>query len=180
MKDELNIKETLEQVLNLLSERLKQNWEAQGHRLTGRLENSLQISTNYANDIWTGTIEGEDYGLSLEFGVAKERIPFTPGARRGGKSKYIQGLISFWLKRGLNSREAKGAAFATAHIHKREGIPTRASHRFSRTGARLGAIQEVVQQSTADIRRLIEGRFEGANLEILIGRDFKAADIFKL
>jgi len=58
-------------------------------------------------------------------GVPRASIPFSPTPpRRGGTSKYIQGLIKFAgrVKPGLSSAEQKSFAFSIAYKHLRTGI----------------------------------------------------------
>jgi len=109
-------------------------------------------------------MEIEDYGLSMEFGVKPQNIPYSPGSG-AGTSKYIQGLISFWNKRGVTGREGILAAFATARKHKKEGMPTRSSFAFSTTGARTGFASTVIERDLELIGRILEEK-TGATLEI--------------
>ena len=98
-----------------------------------------------------------DYGVFIELGVPADRIPYTPGGpRRGGKSKYIQALISYFQLRGLSTRDANRAAFATATKHSREGMPTRGSYQYSRTGQRTGFVQKVLETNMQEVSRVLE------------------------
>lgn len=167
MAERLDFKQTMNKVMRLLQYRLRKRLQQQGHSLTGALENSLDYEVVYENENWIGRMFAADYGVFVEFGVSSKKIPYTPGRGRGGKSEYIQGLIRFWEARGLNQREAISAAFATANVHKREGMPTRASFSYTRTGTRTGFVTEVLEESDEDIRQLIRGDFEGVALEII-------------
>jgi hypothetical protein len=168
MAERLNIKQSLEKVMRVLQHRLQKKLEAQGHYNTGRLSKSLEYEVVFENGAFVGRMGGEDYGLALEFGIRPEKIPYSPGRGRGGRSQYIQGLVKFWQGKGLNDREALSAAFATANVHKREGVPTRASYQFSRTGTRTGFITEVLNESIFEIQGLMEDEFEGVGLEIAL------------
>jgi hypothetical protein len=107
-----------------------------------------------------------DYYQFVEEGVAAASVPYTPGGRRGGTSKYIQGLISFFMRKArLGFKEAKGAAFATANKHKKEGIPLRSSLRFSRDGTRLGFISDTIDKNLADLEKLVQ-REAGNEIEV--------------
>ena len=117
-------------------------------------------------------MEMENYGVFVEFGVKANRIPFSGRSGKGGKSQYIQGLISFFEKRGLSGREAVGAAFATAHVHAREGMPSRASARFSKTGERTGFIKTVLDSEVKSISDRIEKEF-GVKIQFLFAETFK-------
>ena len=160
----------LEGVMLTLQKRLRDEVEAQGHRLTGRL---IQFQIKKTDSAIIGSMYFADYGVFIELGVPADRIPYSPsGPRRGGTSKYIQALISYFQLRGLSTREANRAAFATATKHSREGMPTRASYRFSRTGQRTGFVQKVIDTNMKEV---------GAILEREVGKVLRLqyADFFK-
>ena len=94
-------------------------------------------------------ISGNDYFKFVDQGVKPSRIPYRSGRGRGGKSKYIQALIAFWRKKG--AADPKAAAFATAAKHKKEGMPTRNSFKFSRTGKRTEFINEMLKKHEDNI-----------------------------
>lgn len=123
----------------------RDNLEQQGHVLTGKLRDSIEFEIVEQGDKVTATMMCEDYGLAMEFGVPADRIPYSPGSG-AGHSKYIEGLITFFKKRGLNEKMAIGAAFGTARKHKREGMPTFASRRFSKTGERTGFASSALEK----------------------------------
>jgi hypothetical protein len=166
-----DILKVAEAVMSLLQKELRDELKAQGHRLTGTLEQSIVYEVEKTPVGIVGTMYSEDYGLTVNFGVPASRIPYTSGGKRGGTSLYIQGLIEFWEKRGLADREAVGAAFATAAVHAREGMPTRASYRYSSTGDRTGFITAVVNRNMSRIEELIDEKF-GAKLELRLAGEF--------
>ena len=151
--------------MKILQGDLREELKAQGHYMTGRLHNSIQYKIELSGDTVKAEVECEDYGLAMEFGVAPGKIPFTPGGGNGGTSQYIQGLITFFEKRGLQGREAIGAAFATARTQKREGMPTAGSYRFSRNGARKGFASTVLERDLNIIGNVLENK-TGAFLQI--------------
>jgi len=162
----------VKEIMTNLQKQLRESSTAQGHRLTGKLENSIQFTVEPGSGSVVGTMYMEDYGTFVEVGVKADRIPYGKGGgKRGGTSLYIQGLISFWEHRGLSGREAVGAAFATAKVHAREGMPTRASSRFSSTGERTGFIRTVLQKEAPGIAKDIEEKF-GAKLELFYAQAF--------
>lgn len=129
--------------MRTLRDLLAKELAEQGHRNTGALERSLSYEVKRESDKVVGLMTANMYAIFLEFGVPASRIPYTPGS--GAKrSKYIQGLITYFTTKGLNPNEAKSAAFATARAHKREGMPTRASSRFSSSGRRTGFIRHTL------------------------------------
>lgn len=165
-----SISTALEAAMKKLQADLRQELKDQGHYLTGRLSNSIEYNIVEGFDKVTATIECEEYGLALEFGVPSGRIPYSPGSG-AGTSKYIQGLVTFFQKKGLQGREALGAAFATARAHKREGMPTRGSARFSKSGKRTGFASDVLNRDLAMIAEVMEEK-TGAFLQI----DFSALE----
>ena len=159
-------------IMALYQTKLREKLVEQGHRLTGALEQSLQYSLTERNGGIIGTMIGADYSVFVQYGVKAENIPYTSGGpRRGGKSQYIQGLVSFFENRGLSGREALGAAFATAAKHEREGMPTRASSAFSQTGRRTGFVTETLEENETLISQMIEDKY-GVYLELQIGAAF--------
>jgi len=156
----IQLKPIVNEVMLLLRERLRSEAAAQGHRLTGKLEDSIDFEITETESEAVGKMYAEDYGVFVEFGVKSGRIPYSSGGgRRGGTSAYIQGLVSFWEHKGLSGREALGAAFATAKVHEREGMPTRKSFAFSSTGQRTGFIKTTIDESMDDITRIIEEKY---------------------
>jgi len=128
--------EVLQKGSKFLSDNLISEFEDQGHHLTGGWENSLRYSilSTGAETISTGT--ANFYGGIVNAGTSPDRIPYG-GQPTGAKtSKYIQGLKSFWMLRGLEENEALKAAFATAKKQRSEGMPTIGSYQFSNTGQR--------------------------------------------
>lgn len=150
-----------------------------GHVLTGNLISEISYEVKYFGNVTVGRMYMPTYGFYVEFGVRPERIPYTipNGATRKGasgrRSKYIDGLISYFTKRGLQDDEAKRAAFATARVHKREGMSTVASARFSKVGKRNGfvaasqpAIEEIAGRALENYGfEIVEAVFAKADFE---------------
>lgn len=146
----------IQQIAKLALEAVAIAWRAQGHELTGKAVRELE--TRITQTAQGYLIEGYvlDYMANINTGVPKERIPYSPGSG-ARNSKYIDGLIRYAkLRMGAASdKEAKSIAFAIASKHKREGMPTRASARFSQTGKRTGFIQEALDSKEALFESLI-------------------------
>lgn len=166
------ISKSLTAAMKVLQGDLREELAAQGHTLTGKLRDSIQYEIEEGTDSVKATVECEDYGLALEFGVAANRIPYTPGSGSGGTSQYIQGLITFFEKRGLQGREAIGAAFATARVQKREGMPTVGSYRFSSNGQRKGFASTTLERDLNIIGNILEQQ-TGAFLQISLAENIK-------
>tara|TARA_Y100000593_G_scaffold94734_1_gene195489 strand:- start:8619 stop:9137 length:519 start_codon:yes stop_codon:yes gene_type:complete len=121
----------------------------QGHKNTGALIDSMR---GQVDRLGLGVdIYANKYAIFLNLGVKKNRIPYSRGRGRGGRSKYIEGLIAYFKQKG--AADPKAAAFATANKHKEEGMPTRGSRRFSTTGKRTHFINEALDKNKEVIER---------------------------
>jgi len=128
----------------------------QGHKLTGALIDSVKEEVRRTDK--GAIIDGVllDYGIPVNTGVPASNVPFTPNS--GAKSsKYIAGLQLFAkLRFKVSDKEALSIAFAIAKKHKKEGIPTKTSKRFSKTGKRTGAIQDALAKVDPKIQDIIQ------------------------
>jgi hypothetical protein len=122
------------QVAEFFKKELTNEFNSQGHRDTGKFEKSIEydILTN------VGTIEIVfsylKYGIFLEKGVAANKIPFGVGAGRKATSLYIEALKNWAARKRM--LKPLSAAFAIAKTHKKEGMPSRGSYKFSKNGRR--------------------------------------------
>lgn len=158
------IEKALNTAGDFLIKEIGQAIDDQGHNLTGGTKKSLRKKVDKT------VLEGfADFNIVfLDQGIKPSKIPFTIGGpRRGGRSDYIKGLIRFWRLRGLSPREAKKAAFATANVQKEEGMPTKLSERFSKTGDRTGVVTDTLVRTNAQVREIIfKGMGETVDLQI--------------
>jgi hypothetical protein len=138
--------EKLEQVL---SEILLNEFEAQGHAMTGKLIKEMEFKVKEEVDkiILSGFMY--PYGNILASGTPEHKIPFSKPSGRGGTSLYIQALQQYAKTRMGISDEKKslGVAFAIATVQKRAGMPTPGSYRFSSTGKRKDWIMEAFKKN---------------------------------
>jgi len=154
MPENRDIKPILENVMQLMQTRFQVSLKAQGHVNRGNLSDSIKYTVEVSDLLGIGKMEIADYGIYVNVGVKAERINYP-----------IQVMIDWWQDRGLSEREATSAAWATRAVHKREGMPTRASARFSDTGERLGFVEAAVEQSLEEIGALIENQY-GSLIEL--------------
>jgi hypothetical protein len=148
-------------------------WRAQGHELTGSAVK--QMETMVRMEINTLIIEGfvPDYMAINNQGVPANRIPYYPGSGRK-ESEYIKGLMKYVQQRmGKSEKEAKGIAFAIASKHKKEGMPTKGSVRFSKTGKRTGFIEQALDKNSPKFIELIEVSV-AATVEVLVESYYKS------
>lgn len=162
----------LTKIMRLLQKELRKELKQQGHVNTGALRDSIVYEVKYTDRGFTATMYAADYAIIVDLGVKANRIPYSGRSGNGGTSLYIQGLVSFFQRKGLGEKEALGAAFATAKVHSRDGMPSRASFRFSRNGRRTGFVTEVINGKTEKLGALIR---EGiaTQLAVEFGREFK-------
>jgi hypothetical protein len=145
------IEQTFIKNLEGLKAALQKEYQGQGHKLSGSLIRDIKVRVKRNATGWSGEVLVNFYAQYLEQKIPPSRIPFSPGQGRGGVSEYIQGLIDYFERRGLPTREATGAAFATATVQSREGMPTRGSYRFSKNGRRTGAIKHVIENEGREV-----------------------------
>ena len=131
-------------------------WKAQGHNLTGKAISEIETIVKFqVNELQiTGLVL--DYMAINNQGVPSDRIPYYPNSGNR-ESESIKGLIKYAKMRMCASdKKAKSIAFAIASKHKKEGMPTRASARFSSTGRRTGFIEIALEKNNAKFIELIE------------------------
>lgn len=161
------LSDILKDAQSLIETAIKNESHLQGHYLTGAMERSLSAEITSKQN--ATTLEGSAifYTKFVDQGVPSSRIPFGEGS--GAKhSAYIQGLISYFKLRGLAEKEAISAAFATAKKHKKEGMPTKGSYRFSRNGSRLRMLINAFKSKQSQL-----DAFVTKELDILVEKDFK-------
>jgi len=139
----IDVQELISTISDLIISDIKTNLKDQGHNNTGSLLNSIDFKAYQAADTIVSDFFMNDYWNKVNYGVSASRIPYRPGSG-AKKSKYIDALINYFLSKGYSDKESKSFAFATATIHKRDGMPTKASSRFSKTGERTGFITKVI------------------------------------
>jgi len=115
------------ELIELLKEKIKEEWTLAGHPTTGQFEESLEDEILYEDNKMILNILGNEYGIYMNYGVEPDRIPYTRrnrGQGQGGTSRYITGLQN-WVKIKLgitDEREALSVAFAIAEKHSVDGI----------------------------------------------------------
>lgn len=125
----------LKEVQVLIHNRIKQELILQGHIMTGKVykEHSEEISVRSDEVHLLGSYPF--YSKFLHTGVHSSNIPYNPARRTGAKhSLYIEALIKYAKFRGMDN--PKSAAFAIANKHSKEGMSTKASRKYSKTGKR--------------------------------------------
>lgn len=149
-------RQLLEQIASLALQAVAIEWKAQGHNLTGKAIREMETRIVEKGNVTV--IEGYviDYMATINAGVTASRIPYTRGSG-ARSSQYIKGLTEYVKRRmGKSEREAQRIAFAIASTHKKEGMPSKASRRFSKTGKRTGFIEQALEDVEPQLLELIE------------------------
>lgn len=119
-------------------------WISQGHQLSGAAASSL---TSHIEQTPTGVmvsiLTDKEYMFIQNQGVRPERIKYP-----------IQVMVNYLVQRGINPEAAKKIAWAVRAVHLREGMQTRASARYSKTGHRKGFVEDMIQRCEAAIEKL--------------------------
>lgn len=151
--------EKLVKLQNIISKALMEEFKAQGHHMTGKIVDDIQYESHYrAKAVLEITGSIYPYGQYVQRGVKADKIPYSPDVRTGaGKSKYIQALISYAKQRmGARSEaNAKSIAFAIARTQKKEGMPTKGSYRYTKTGKRLEWVIEAFKRQDSKITEAV-------------------------
>lgn len=142
---------TMEAVMEELTRLLREELKAQGHVNTGKLSNSIEYSIREVTLIVTGTMYAEDYGIKLDTGLKPDEIPRSGTASQ----KYVAGLVDYFRSKGFSTKASQVVAIRTFFAHQREGMPTRASFKFSSNGYRTGWISRTLENSEQRIEEII-------------------------
>lgn len=119
--------------LNYLLQLDKERLIEQGHVATGRLKDSLRVEVKFDGRTLVGEFKAMDYGRYVDSGVPASRI------------RYPIDAIKDWIKviePSMNGKERNSFAWAIWAKHKKEGMPTNASRRFSKSGKRTDWIKD--------------------------------------
>ncbi len=130
-----------------LNSKLVDELRDQGHYLTGSLERSINGSYGVIN----GRRKTEAIGYALDYAIKlndpQHELKNLPS---------IGVLVKYFILRGLPIMEAKRAAFNTRKKQEKEGMPTKASSRFSKTGVRTQFIDRAWRTSEQKIDSMVD------------------------
>lgn len=153
----MSLQSDIEKLELVLNEALMNEFEAQGHSMTGKLVKDIEyVVKTEVNKI---SISGMMYPYAnyLAAGVKSAKVPFS-GRGGGGTSLYIQALKNYAKQRmGIeNEKKALSVAFAIAHTQKKHGMPTPGSYSYSSTGKRTDFISEAFRRDESKITEVVE------------------------
>jgi hypothetical protein len=139
----------------LINQIIRKESTAQGHYLTGALEDSLAslVKKEGGADVMQGT--AVYYAQFVNEGLPASSASF----------KQVPFLIEYFEKRGYpfystSGVDARTLAFATIAKWKKEGMPTQASKRFSKTGSRVQMIENAITGSEGRIDEFMGDSFD--------------------
>lgn len=152
--------------------KLGQELADQGHKLTGALIASLEYQVRTTATGMVVDFLANEYGEKLNTGIPASQIPKYPSA---GYLKLVLELTRYVERRmGLRGGLAKKVAGRIVRAWGREGMPTRASYRFSKNGRRTGWVDVILKQESDEIERQVRD-FVGRQLEIVFSNFIKQA-----
>lgn len=135
---------------------LIQELRDQGHHLTGALENSINTSMSIETQRKHTIIHGFALDYAIKLNDPQHEIKNLPS---------VAVLTKYFILRGLNPLEAQRAAFNTHKRHLKEGMPTKASSRFSKTGVRIQFIDRVWKSNQQKIDQKMEAGMDKIFIE---------------
>ena len=158
-------------VLNEIAETVKaliiEEWRKQGHSLTGAFEEKIFYEIKEDSGVEIVIKDGTErhYGTILNYGVPASLIPFSPGSGKK-ESKYIAALFEYAKSRmEASDEDALRIAFAIAYTHKREGMPSKGSEKYSKTGKRTAFTVD----ATNEIIKIVAEKYIKTIKEIIYG-----------
>lgn len=125
------ISDIYEGAQRLINEFIRKEIVAQGHHLTGAMEDSLDSEIFKSKKAEVMEAFAIDYTRFVNDGFPAASATF----------KQVPFLIEYFKKRGYEEKAAVSFAFATVKKWMKEGMPTQASKRFSTTGSRTNMIE---------------------------------------
>ena len=165
----------VERVQQVLTEALMDEFEAQGHAMSGKLIKDIEYQVKQETDKLTIAGFMYNYGNILAAGTKASKIPFSGRTGRGGTSLYIQALQSY-AKQRMNIQDEKkslSVAFAIAHEQKKHGMPTPGSYKYTSSGKRTEFIEDAFKRSEDKINEAISDmafNMLTVNIDVLINK----------
>lgn len=170
LQDAKIITDNLKEVGELLTEELKKELKGQNFVDTGSLAKSIEYVVEFYKNGLRLLVSYNNYGAIVNNGIKPNRIPFGRNSNASGRSEYIQALVGWVQRKGIESDEKKalGVAIAIAKTQSKEGYPTRKSYQFSKNGRRKGFQDYVLKQNEGKIPEIIS---KGAELAVVVALD---------
>lgn len=145
-----SIEKVYKKAQGIIERAIRAESQAQGHTLTGAMEDSLKATSLKEN--------GEDVlqGTAVNYtGIVNDGFPASSASM-----KQFPFVVKYFELRGLGAEEAKRAAAATIRVWMKEGMSTKASARFSNTGKRQKMIEDAFEKAAEALNKTMD---EGLN-----------------
>lgn len=154
----MSIQTDISKLEDVLNEALMEEFEAQGHKMTGKLIQDIEYVVKTEVDRLTISGYMYPYANYLAAGVKSSKVPFSGRTGRGGTSLYIEALKNYAKQRMSidNEKKALSVAFAIAHTQKKHGMPTPGSYKYSGTGKRTEFVGDAFKNNEDKITEVIE------------------------
>ncbi|HAN37933.1 MAG TPA: hypothetical protein DCQ29_03440 [Chitinophagaceae bacterium] len=137
------LSEAVKEAMEVMNLAIAEEFSAQGHTLTGAAERSLAFKIKELNNRVTAEGLAIAFMKKLNDGIPPDEVKVD--------SKYLDELTKYVnLRMGIYGRKAVQVAYRIALKHKREGVPTADSSRFSKTGERTHFINKASNDSQVD------------------------------
>lgn len=139
----------------LINEFIRKEMVAQGHHLTGAMEESVESNTFKQKKAEVMEGVAVYYTQFVNDGFPPQSASF----------KQVPFLIEYFIKRGYPVKSTTGVdatslAFATVAKWMKEGMPTQASKRFSSTGSRTNMIENAFVANEAKLDSYMSSGFD--------------------
>lgn len=133
--------------LNYAIEQFREELRQQGHRSSGRLEESFaKVIEIRFSGVVKGEIKAEEYGIYLDRGVPADRVNYNPK------------VLLPWIRRirpGLSIREQISFAYAIRGKQRKTGTPTPGSFSFTKNGRRKNWVKAGIMNKQKRMNELI-------------------------
>ena len=132
----------IEKLQQVLTESLMNEWEAQGHSMTGKVIKDIEYKVKQETDKLTLS------GYMYPYGNYQAQGAKWPGKRPpiGPLQRFVQ------LRMGItDEKKSKSIAFAIAANLKKEGLPSKGGMKYTTTGKRDKFIEEAFKREEEKI-----------------------------
>jgi len=125
----------------MINQFLIKEWADQGHYLTGTFNQTLEAKIETTQRTYKLDGYAVDYAKIVDEGIPANKIKSSEEAK----------LVNYFVLKGFGRADAERIAHLTMRKWKREGMPTQASKRFSKTGSRLHFVEAAFTGHAAEM-----------------------------
>lgn len=145
--DNKQLKLLMHGVVGQVVDKLRERLVLQGHVDSKKLWRSISFTIDLENEAIVGNIRFLAYGKDIDTGIPASEFKQMG---KGKKMAKIQELFGFFRRKGFPPRDALSFSYRTFGAWTREGMPTRASKRFSKDvgQTRVGFVGRTIEDVT--------------------------------